>query len=390
MRRSGIPWVLASCATAGLAVLGVAGQIEKQITDNRRRPRWVHGIESTVEGDRSWVSVPRGGIADHPGRLSLLDKDSGTQFVLESPDVVAGEATTRRQVVGGGEGGLRPGEVGAFGGHLGRSPSDFGIEYEEIALPNSWVWRLPGQLGSGTGETWAIHVHGLGTQRSQTLRSVATLAELGVPSLVPTYGTSHDNEQYEERTTLGNNEWRQLHEVRRYALSQGADRIIYVGWSIGAAMVTRLAAELPPREVAGLILIAPALDLGGIAAAALNDQGIPRPASDVLARLALGLPKRPSRGANGKIRSAATRIAALQHPTLILAGEEDRTVPFNTTQAFLRRTGWAPEVIYVPEAHHTLEYNAAPGLWRDAIAGWVHRHAVFPHGPTNDTREEWF
>jgi hypothetical protein len=122
------------------------------------------------------------------------------------------------------------------------------------------------------------------------------------------------------------------------------DRLLYVGESLGAAVVTELAAEHPPR---GLVLRSPFVDLSSVAA-------IHYPLLPVRALLRDRFP-------------VAEQIARVDAPTTVVYGGADSIVPPQQSRAVADAAARLHRLVEVPGADH----NDAVLLDGDALVAAV-------------------
>lgn len=125
-----------------------------------------------------------------------------------------------------------------------------------------------------------------------------------------------------------------------------ADRLVYFGESLGAAVVVTLAAELPP---AGLVLRSPFTSLADVGR--LHYPWLP---VDRLLR--------------DRFESQAT-IASLDTPLLVVAGEDDRIIPAAQSRALYEAAGEPKRFVLVAGADH----NDAALLAGDELLAAVRR-----------------
>ena len=108
-----------------------------------------------------------------------------------------------------------------------------------------------------------------------------------------------------------------------------AGRLLYLGESLGAAVVTELAVEHPP---AGLVLRSPFVDLPAVAA-------VHYPFLPVRALLRDRFP-------------VAGQIARVRAPTTVVCGTADSVVPVDQSRAVARAAGHLHRLVEVPAADH--------------------------------------
>jgi hypothetical protein len=146
----------------------------------------------------------------------------------------------------------------------------------EVAYPSPLgptpAWRV-----DGPRDTWVILVHGYNAARTETLRTLALVAGQGYPALA----ISYRNDPGAPRTPdglrrWGATEWRDLEAATRYAIGQGAAGVVLAGYSMGGAVVASFLLESPlAARVRGVVLDAPALDLGQVIDDGAEDRTLP-------------------------------------------------------------------------------------------------------------------
>lgn len=324
-------------------------------------------------GTREYLDFDPDGFAAHPGRLSMRAA-SGGELVVLGPPVVG--TVARRTVERGDAARIVLDAKGRLSGHLGETPADFGYASEDATIGGLPAWVIP-PPSAGNG-VWVIHVHGLGSSRSQCLRGVAAFAALGCTSLLPTYRTSLDLTPTPGRSHLGVTEWQDIEAARRYALDHGARRVLFVGWSLGASIVLRTIDECAAERTAGALLVSPALDWPAIITAQLRRAGCP-------GFLARWLPHTVNliRPRGEPVIRWRDMPAAYMHkhpsiPTMIFHGTEDHSVPVELSRSFVSRQIQPAEIVEFDGAGHTLEWNSAPQLWNESVQAWCRRLGVLP------------
>lgn len=101
---------------------------------------------------------------------------------------------------------------------------------------------------------------------------------------------------------LGDSEWRDLDAAIRYAVRYGAERVILYGWSTGASMALRAAADSTlTARISGLVLDSPVLDWESTLRALASARRVPAALMPLAVRAAQG-----STGLHGnRLRRAA-------------------------------------------------------------------------------------
>lgn len=244
-------------------------------------------------------------------------------------------------------------------------PSDVGLEFEEVAfespLGDFGAWRID----AGDGTVWAIHAHGWRASRREALRALPTFHGAGVTSLVVDYrndiGAPKDPGGIYH---FGKTEWEDIEAAVEYARSEGAESVILVGYSTGAALHL---AFLENSDQAEHVM------------AAVYDS----PNADTAAALRLEASRRPLPGTSipvpGSLVSAAMFFADLRWdvdwdeiayieraneiatvPTLVFHGTEDDRVPIGVSRRFRDAVPDQVVLVEVPDAGHVTSWNVDP------------------------------
>jgi uncharacterized protein len=206
----------------------------------------------------------------------------------------------------------------------------------EVSFPSP-LGPAPAWLVEGGRDTWVILVHGYNAARSETLRTLATVAGRGHPALAIGYR----NDPGAPRTAdglrrWGATEWRDLEAAARFAVGRGADGVVLVGYSMGAAVVTSFLLESSlAARVRGVILDSPALDLGEVIDHGATDRDLPvlgtpvPPALTVVAKGIAGLRFDLDWGQLDYV----DRAGGLATPILLFHQAGDPTVPVAISEA---------------------------------------------------------
>jgi pimeloyl-ACP methyl ester carboxylesterase len=265
---------------------------------------------------------------------------------------------------------------GRWSGHTYPGPQTLDSAYEEISLKGPRgaraAWLFPGDLDS-----WAIHVHGIHTTRASVLRTVPAFNELGATSLVPSYYADTDNQtpEHPKPTTFGVWESDDVDTAIAYAVDHGAERIVLVGWSMGATIALRLAERSTHADrIVGLVLVSPATNWRALIIAGVRGAGLPRwiaqlvphvLATRIGARLA-GVPI----AIPFKDLDWTSPGRPIGRPTLVIHSPGDGDVPFELTEALRDSNGPELTLEEFDAVPHQLEYNADPVRFRNVITQW--------------------
>jgi pimeloyl-ACP methyl ester carboxylesterase len=232
------------------------------------------------------------------------------------------------------------------------------------------AWFLPGR-----GSTWVVLTHGgLGTTRAEALRVMKTTAELRLPSLAITYrndeGVPADPSG---QWRYGRTEWEDLEGAVRYALDHGADDVVLVGYSMGAAITASFLERSPlAEEVSRVVLDSPMLDFERTVDYGASQRKLP---------LLGELP--------GSLTWVAKQIAAVRYdvdwesidyldntawvqvPTLVIHGDDDTRVPLSTSETLASEHPDLVTLEIVPGAAHVEAWNVAPASYDEALRGFL-------------------
>lgn len=369
-------WVLGAVAVAA-AALGVGAVIARRLTDPPAPRTYNLVIRDVVtDGDSVVLVLDQTRQTIAPGAYTLLFEGGGWVQLSEEieqrgPGRVARRATKLST-------GLMPavGDRVSWSGIYFTTPAEAGLDAEDVQLPTP-AGTAPAWLIKGDhSETWAIHIHGLGSPRSGPLRGAQVAAALGYTSLVVTYRNDGDGPWVGTgRSTLGATEADEVAAAVQFATAHGAQRIVLFGWSMGAAIALQLAADpLHSRDIKALVLESPVLDWVATVKANCARAGLPAAAGLLavpwlalhqLAR-AIGLPESIPLGSLNWI----ARAHELETPTLILQGTRDDSAPVNVTRML---AGIRADIVRLEEfdAGHSMTWNSDPGRWHTVVSSWL-------------------
>lgn len=255
-------------------------------------------------------------------------------------------------------------------------------------LPGAEPFDFPGGDGPG-GRTGVLLVHGFtGTPMSMRPWGEHLAAEgfaVRCP-LLPGHGTS-----WQDCNASTHEQWTSTVESAFDELSAACDRVYVAGLSMGGTLATRLA-QVRPDDVAGLLLVNPALLTQRLDAkllpliARLTGSWAPI-ASDIKKPgvTELAYPKLPTR-AMMQLRQlwAATRadLGKVTAPVIVFSSVEDHVVePVNSTVLLTGVGSTDTTAVVLENSYHvaTLDHDA-PRIFDDSAA-WIRAHAVAGERP---------
>ena len=187
------------------------------------------------------------------------------------------------------------------------------------------AWFVPGR---DTGAPAVLVANGNGGHRGLRAPLAAALAARGLAVLLFDYRGYGGNPGSPSEEGLA----RDVRAARASLLEEAGvppDRLLYLGESLGAAVVTELATEHPP---AGLVLRSPFVDLAAVGAE--------------------HYPFLPVRALLRDRYPVAERVATIRVPTTVVLGDADSIVPPAQSRAVAAAAAGLHRLVEVPGADH--------------------------------------
>lgn len=255
-------------------------------------------------------------------------------------------------------------------------PSDVGLEFEEgtyqSAVGPMSAWRVD----AGDGTVWAVHAHGWRASRREALRSLPVYHRAGVTSLVIDYRNDPDAPRDPSGLyRFGLTEWEDVEGAVSYALGQGAERVVLVGYSTGASaeMAFMQRSDLAGR-VSAVVFDAPNVDMGATVrteAARRTIPGTPIPVPGSLTAVAMWLADLRWGVGWGEIDYTDGAGDYLVVPTLVFHGADDTRVPVDVSRRLQAAAPDQVELVVVEEAGHVASWNVDPGRYERILGGFL-------------------
>lgn len=304
-----------------------------------------------------------------PGRWGLFLRDGGHARLIGDPVVHSARVTWRLDA---GSDVPRAGSCASWTGIVDPDPPPGAVEERFAGGP---AWLVGADLPGAPPRTWAVHLHGLGSTRAGTLRGVEAATDAGLPSVVPSYRNTLEGVRVGAgRSHLGALETADVIDVLAALVAEGAERFVLFGWSLGAQMCLRLAADpVWGRRVDRVVLDSPVLDWRAALAANVARAGLPRGA----ARLAEPWLERRRRARVLGLQAPLdldggdwiARAREIRQPVLIHHGSGDTSVPIGGSSAFVAA---APDARLRPsQGGHTTGWNRDAEAWRRATVEFL-------------------
>jgi len=221
------------------------------------------------------------------------------------------------------------------------------------------AWHVP-----ANGTTWVIHVHGLGVSPAEAEHLFTPLQEAGYPQLSITY--RNDENQPADPSGFyqyGVTEFEDVAAAMDFAQANGADSIVFSGFSTGSSHILSFAFKNNLDDIKGMFFDSPNIDFGDT----VDFQG----SMEELPILPFNVPPTLSWVAkfftslridiNWKsIDYVEKSSGSLRVPVLVHHGTEDQSVPVSQSISFAETNPDFVRLIQVPGAGHVGSYEVDP------------------------------
>ena len=316
-----------------------------------------------------------------PGQFGLQLSTGGPPAVV-GPVLSTRDGTVTRRLLQR-PAGLSLESRGRWSGIVSVDPSSFAADVVETFVETGLGPAPAWMIDRGTSR-WAVHLHGQGSARAQTLRGVETASRMGLSSLVVSYRNDGEGPRSRDaRSHLGETEWLDLVAALRFVAERGGTECVVFGWSLGATMALNTVQRSPmAKMITGLVLVAPVLVWEDVMRANARHQGYPQLFGSLIARLLSLNGFSRLAGLEGPLEVRSPDRArfedALRIPVLILHNRNDWSVPFETSARFAQAHKDRIEVVEFDCLGHTQEWNSDPVGWDLAVRRWYENW--FPQG----------
>lgn len=222
---------------------------------------------AVISVDGGTITLAADPATTRPGVWGLVG-DLGTLVVGDVES--ATETAVRREVHGAA---VDPGPAVRVDRIVyGPDPAAIGVPFSEVILEGTEgdlaAWVVP-----GSDDTWVVYAHDFGADRTEALRALRMLHELGLPVVVPDL---RGDAAPGERSDLGMRRWREVAVAIDFALGAGANDVVLFGSGTGAsAALLATAVNRYDRVTAALVLDSPLLDPAGDADRRLTTDKVP-------------------------------------------------------------------------------------------------------------------
>ena len=242
-----------------------------------------------------------------------------------------------------------------------------GLSYEDVSF-SSPLGDFPAWFIDGSRSIWVIFVHGRGVDAEEALRILPTLVESGFPTLMITYRNGRDALTSPDGFYhYGQTEWEDLQGAVTYAIEQGAEDIVLVGYSMGGAVVTNFLYESPlAGRVRGVILDSPMLNFNATIDLGARNRGIPGLLTAVGKFVAAF-----RYGVDWGALDYLSRVDELDTPILLFHGDADDIVPIETSDELAMARPDLVEYVRVSGATHVRSWNMRPAAYGSAVQDFL-------------------
>ncbi len=253
----------------------------------------------------------------------------------------------------------------------------FDLSYREITYASPLGDMRAWEVLSGSGP-FVIHVHGLGAPRTEALRLVGPIAQAGFSQLVINY--RNDEGEPPDPSGLyqyGKTEWEDVAAAVDYVLAKGADSVILVGYSTGAAHILSYLLRHPSGPVVAAVLDSPNIDFErtvelGASQRRLPFIGLPLPPTLTWTAKRLGSVRF---GVDWDELDYVSRAGELTVPMLVFHGTRDETVPLAISQDLAAARPDLVRLVIVPEAGHVRSWNVGPQAYERRLVGFLEEYS---------------
>ncbi|GHD01315.1 alpha/beta hydrolase family protein [Zhihengliuella salsuginis] len=339
-----------------------------------------HGRHSAATAAVGWdIILPARAETTVPGTYSLFfDSGRGHARIGGIVSFAPADGTVTRHVERVYEGDLLTAVRGRWSGVIYPTPQAMGYAYDDVEVPvqggvsQSWL-----VAGAHRRDTWAIMVHGRGSNRLETIRGLPVAHQLGMTSLLLSYrNDGFAPEAEDQRYGLGSTEWQDVDAAIEYALAGGAREIVLFGWSMGGAICLQTVDKSRhAHQISALVLDGPVVDWIDVLAHQARINRIPESVGRLgqwlighrAGRLVTGL----AAPVDLKELNWVDRADHLRTPTLILHSEDDDFVPIGPSAALAELNPGLVTFERFTRARHTHEWNVDPQRWDDTVRTWL-------------------
>lgn len=308
-----------------------------------------------------------------PGEFGLQLATGGSPAIIGPVILNRNGRVTRRLLYR--PAGLSLGSKGRWSGIVSVGPTSAAADVANTVISTP-AGPAPAWAIDCGASRWAIHVHGQGSDRRQTLRGVDTATALGLSSLVISYRNDGEGPQsLDRRSHLGESEWLDLEAALRFISERGGRDCVVFGWSLGATMALTAVQNSPVgRMIKGIVMISPVLSWEDALRANAAHKGLPQFLGSLVVRFLAGTWLSRLAGLDERLNVRESDQArfnrVLNIPVLILHNKNDWSVPYETSARFAEAHKDLVELVPFDCSGHTQEWNSDRVGWDLAVRRW--------------------
>ncbi len=268
-------------------------------------------------------------------------------------------------------------------------PADVELAFDEVIVPapigDLGAWRVPG----GDGTVWAVHAHGWRAARREALRSLPTYNLSGVTSLVIDY--RNDDGAPKDPSGIyrfGRSEWEDIEAAVDYAVNNGAERVILVGYSTGAALHLAFMerSDLSTR-VAAMVFDSPNVDMGETVRYGATKRSIPGtslPVPSSLTGVAMLIADLRWDVGWDEIDYVERAGQIITVPTLVYHGTEDDRVPIDVSRRLQDSVPDQVRLVETQGAGHVTSWNVDTVRYATTLTAFLRENGLTTTGETGE------
>ena len=240
--------------------------------------------------------------------------------------------------------------------------TDVDISFDEVAYTSTLggfdAWYMP-----GSSTTWVIHVHGLNATPAEPAPVFADIQAAGYPQLSITY--RNDENQPEDPSGFhqyGVTEWEEVFAAVEYAQANGASDVVLAGFSTGAAHVLNYVYRHNFDVISGVIMDSGNIDFGSTLDYQASLEELPIIGTQVPITMAWVAKFFTSLRIDVNWKSidyVDKAERSLRVPVLAFHGQEDMTVPIETSIELAEENPDLVKLIQIPGAGHVDSFDVA-------------------------------
>ena len=248
------------------------------------------------------------------------------------------------------------------------------FEIEEVSYASA-LGQMDAFYLPASGTTWVIHVHGKGATPAEAENLFVSLQQAGYPQLSITY-RDDENQPVDPSGyyQYGASEWEDILGAFDFAEANGAEAVVFSGFSTGSSHVLSFLFRHNLDEIRGVILDAPNIDFGDTVDFNASQTDVPLlpmtvpPTVTWMAKFITSL----RIGVNWKSIDYIDKArASLRIPVLVHHGTEDQSVPVTQSISFVEAAPDLVRLIQVPGAGHVESYEANPEEYIDEVLSFL-------------------